>query len=316
MQYVVETEELTKFYGELNVVHRLNLKVPKGCIFGFLGPNGAGKTTTIKMLTNLIRPSSGKIRIFDQDPRRKHNTIFKDIGYLPEHSPTYSGMSVYSFVKYMGRLSGVPHNLIKQRILETLDFVNLGKKTNHQADKLSAGQRQRLGIAAAMIHDPKLLILDEPSANLDPLSRFQLFNQLKRMVEEDKEKTIIISSHILPEIERLADNFAIINQGHLVMEGKLDEINEQIEGVDLDLVVDKSEEIIQELESKPYIRSIHLQKSIIKLSLKSELEHEFQIDLPRILSMHETKLISLKPSQAPIERAFLQALQKRPEINQ
>jgi ABC-2 type transport system ATP-binding protein len=314
-KYVIETNELTKFYGQLNVVHRLNLCVPKGSIFGFLGPNGAGKSTTIKCIMNLIRPSSGTIKIFDQDPKRNFKAIFKRIGYLPEFPTAYSGMSVYSFLKYMGRLYGITRKNIKYRVLEALDFVNLGKRAEHPADKLSAGQKQRLGIAAAIVHDPELLILDEPSANLDPLSRFQLFRQLKELVaKKDKERTIIISSHILPEVERLADHFAIINTGTLVMEGELEKINTQIEGVELLLTVDPADKIFNVLELKPYIKSISLldqkHQKHIQISLKRETEEIFQKELPNLLLKENARLISLKPVQAPIERAFLQALQR------
>ncbi|OLS24217.1 MAG: putative ABC transporter ATP-binding protein YxlF [Candidatus Heimdallarchaeota archaeon LC_3] len=313
--YVIETHELTKFYGELNVVHRLNLKIPQGGIFGFLGPNGAGKSTTIKMITGLIKSSSGTIKIFGQEARQ-HRKIFHRIGYLPEHPAAYAGMTAYSFLQYMGRLHGISKNFIQHRILETLDFVDLGRMAYHDADKLSAGQKQRLGLAAALIHDPDLLILDEPSANLDPLSRFQLFNQLKKMVKEsNKEKTVVISSHILPEVERLADHFAIINQGSLVMEGEIKTLGLQLSNIELLLAVSPAKAIYQALEAKPYVDEIILlNDSEIRLILKTDQEEQFQIELPDLLKQQNAKIISLKTAQAPIERAFLQALQSKVDM--
>lgn len=310
MSSVIETRDLTKFFGSLSVVHRLNLDIPVGGIFGLLGPNGAGKSTTIKLITGLLKPHAGTVRIFGLDPKRHRREVFARLGYLPEKPPALPGMTVSNYLAYVGQMYGIPKQEVNQRVLETLDFVNLGKQAEQGSTKLSAGQKQRLGLAAALIHDPELLILDEPSANLDPVARIQLFSKLRKLVADpSKQRTIIISSHILPEIERLADHFAIINQGTLVMEGRLQDMVADLEGVELELTIDPVDAVLALLESDPTVDKVNrLNDRQLIITVTPQNEGNLLQRLPQMVIDTQSQLISLKPVQMPIERAFLKAL--------
>ncbi len=169
--YIIETRDLTKFFGKRNIVYHLNLKVPpKGVVYGFLGPpNGAGKTTTIKMLTGALRPTYGEIRIFGMEmPPQKRVEIMKSLGYMPEAPIAYEDMTIFEFLTYMGRLSGLEKDEARESAKELMRYVGVGRLALNKIKELSSGQKQRVTFAAALIGNPELLILDEPTANLDP----------------------------------------------------------------------------------------------------------------------------------------------------
>ncbi len=303
---IVETTNLVKFYGKKCVVYNLNLSVPKGGIFGFLGPNGAGKSTTIKMLLGLLRPTSGQIKIFGKNLKAARVDILKRVGYLPEKPILYEKMTVLQFVTFMARLHGVKKNP-KKRALEMLDFFGVGKHILSQCRELSAGQRQRVGLAQAFVHDPEFIILDEPTTNLDPLGRMQIFEKLRYLVEEEN-KTIFISSHILPEIERLCDYVGVINQGTLVASGSLGEIIAKTVNNEFVIVVDRPNILMRKIGELPYILQSNEKDYQVIVSVDPEHVKAFVKDVMNIIMENDMLLKSFKPLYMPIEKMFIDAL--------
>ncbi len=222
---VIQTFELTKVFGRTIAVNKLNLQVNKGEIFGFLGPNGAGKTTTIKMLIGALFPTAGRIEILGQDINGKEKiNIHKRIGYVPEHPTYFQEMTAEGLLNYVGAIFHLPKQEIKQRTTNLLQLVDLTEAKNRVIAKFSAGMKQRIGIAQALMNNPELLILDEITSNLDPLGRNQMIDLLKSLRKEGK--TMFISTHILPEVQKMnADSIGIIDHGHLLMEGTIEELN-------------------------------------------------------------------------------------------
>lgn len=218
-QYVVKTENLIKKFNNTISVDSLNLKVKEGEVYGFLGPNGAGKSTTIKMILGLIKPNSGEISVFGKSIKNNREEILKDIGALVESPSYYGHLSAYENLEILRRV----FKLSKDEIEEKLKLVNLWDSRNKKVREFSLGMKQRLGIAQALMGNPKLLILDEPTNGLDPAGIIEIRNLIKYLVKE-KNITIIISSHMLSEIELVATEVAVINKGKLLYQGSLENL--------------------------------------------------------------------------------------------
>lgn len=221
-EYAIDTHELTRRFGKRETVKQINLKVPKREIYGFLGPNGAGKTTTIRMLLGLIRCSSGEIRILDKDLNKHRMDILKDVGSLVESPSYYAHLSGYKNLKSMALIHGIQES----RIQEVLEWVRLSQAAHRPVKSYSLGMKQRLGIAMALITNPKLLILDEPTNGLDP-SGIQEIRELITRLPRDFDITVLLSSHLLSEIEQVATWVGIINQGELIFQGPLQELTDR-----------------------------------------------------------------------------------------
>ncbi len=221
--FVIKTNGLTKQYGEQKSVANLNIHVKKGRIYGLLGRNGAGKTTTMKMLLGLTNPTAGEVRIFGKDIRTEKRKILSRIGNLIESPGFYPNLTGTENLKIMARLRGVPNRAAIKKALEVVGLPYMDKKLFSQ---YSLGMKQRLGIANAMMHDPELLILDEPTNGLDPIGIVEVRDFIKRLSME-QGKTILISSHILSEMALLADDIGIINQGVLLEEESLEELQQK-----------------------------------------------------------------------------------------
>ena len=220
-QYVLETDALCKQFGDHQSVNRVDLQIPEGSVYGFLGPNGAGKSTTIKMLLGLIKPDGGNITIFGKPFPEARIDILKQIGSLVESPSYYGHLSGYKNMKIAATLMGVPES----RIAETLEMVRLTDQANKAVRKYSLGMKQRLAIAMAILHRPKLLILDEPTNGLDP-SGIQEIRGLITAMPNMYGMTVLVSSHLLYEIEQVADHVGIINEGKLIYQGSLSSLKE------------------------------------------------------------------------------------------
>ncbi len=216
---VIDTEGLTFNFGKQTVVKSLSLKVPEGSIYGFLGPNGAGKTTTIKLLLNLLKTQEGSIRIFDKELQSNRIEILSQIGSLIEQPAIYLHLSGKENLLNRALLLQVP----TKRVDEMLDLVHLTDAANKKAGQYSLGMKQRLGIALALLSDPKLLILDEPTNGLDPNGIIEVRELLIRLVNQH-QKTVFISSHLLAEVERMATHVGIINFGELMFQGSINDL--------------------------------------------------------------------------------------------
>lgn len=219
---IIETTELTRKYGEKVSVNKLDLQVEKGSIFGFLGPNGPGKTTTIRMLLGLIRPTSGGIQIFHQELKKNRMQILKRVGSLVESPSYYGHLSGYENLDVVAKLIDVP----KSRIHEVLEIVRLSSVANQAVKGYSLGMKQRLGIATALLGNPDLLILDEPTNGLDPAGIHEIRELIKEMPKQHGI-TVVISSHLLSEIDQMATHVGIINQGNLLFQNTIETLREQ-----------------------------------------------------------------------------------------
>lgn len=218
---IIEIENLSKQFRELKAVNDLSLSVYKGDIFGFLGPNGAGKSTTIRMLVSLINPTAGSIRIFGKDLKSQRIEILKHVGAIVEKPDFYGYLSAYKNIEILGKLSQT--DVSHKRIMEVLELVGLEKRYKSKIKTFSHGMKQRLGLAQALIHDPDLIILDEPTTGLDPQGMKDV-RDLLLFLSKEKGKTIFISSHILYEIELVANRMIIINKGTKVVEGLVEDL--------------------------------------------------------------------------------------------
>ncbi len=219
---VIQTDGLSKAFGPVHALKSLNLRVPQHSIFGFLGPNGAGKTTTMKLLLNLIRPTSGSGTVFGQDIIRDSVAIRSRVGYLPQQPRFGDGMSARETLDFTARFffSG-PRPKIEARVEEVLELVGLEDKADRPVSGFSGGERQRLGLALTQVNYPDLLILDEPAAALDPIGRHEVLQVMERL---RAHTTIFYSTHLLDDVQQVSDTVAILNHGELVTQGSIEEL--------------------------------------------------------------------------------------------
>lgn len=223
-------EGLVKSYGPQRAVDNLSFEVKTGEVVGFLGPNGAGKSTTMKMITGYLDVEEGDIRIGGHSVREHSERTKKHIGYLPEHNPLYLDMPVMDYLAFCAALQGVEKSIISERVREMVRLTGLNREKHKKIGELSKGYRQRVGIAQAMIHDPEVLILDEPTTGLDPN---QIVEIRKLIRELGQQKTVILSTHILPEVEATCDRILIINRGKIVANGTSESLRSQAQGQEL-----------------------------------------------------------------------------------
>jgi len=219
--FIIEVTNLNKRFKDTLAVNNLNLQVLRGDVFGFLGPNGAGKSTTIRILLSLISPNSGSINIFGKSLRRFRKQILKKVGAIVEKPDFYNFLSAYKNLEILAKLSGI--EVSSYRIFELLELVGLKDRYKSKVKTYSHGMKQRLGIAQALLHNPELIILDEPTTGLDPFGMKEIRDLIIKLSKEEK-KTVFLSSHILSEIEMIADRMIIINKGTAVIQGSVKEL--------------------------------------------------------------------------------------------
>lgn len=219
---MVDIEELTKRYGKFVALDHMNLHIDKGEIFGFVGPNGAGKTTTMRIMCGLLKATSGKVTIDGVDALGRPADVKRKIGYVPDFFGVYDNLKVMEYMDFYGSMYGMSKREVEKVADKYLELVALQDKKDEFVDSLSRGMKQRLCVARALIHDPELLVLDEPSSGLDPRSRHDMKNILRDLKEMGK--TIVISSHILPELSEMCTSIGVIDHGKIVASGSVDEI--------------------------------------------------------------------------------------------
>ncbi|NQW24185.1 MAG: ATP-binding cassette domain-containing protein [SAR202 cluster bacterium] len=226
---MIRAESLTHYYGPYPAIQDVSFDVKKGEILGFLGPNGAGKTTTMRILTGYLPPTRGKVTLDGFDVVEQSLEARRRVGYLPETVPLYTDMSVTSYLKYMGTLRGMSAAAIKSRLGDVIDVVRLGDYRKTQIGKLSKGFRQRVGIAQAILHEPQVLVLDEPTIGIDPI---QVVETRKLIQELGRNQTVVLSSHILPEVSMICERVLIIHEGRIVAEDTPKNLAAGLQGVE------------------------------------------------------------------------------------
>jgi len=226
-QSIIEVENLTKIYDGFTAVDCLNLKVEEGEIFGFLGPNGAGKTTTILMLLGLTEPTSGIVHVCGYNATQEPLKVKSITGYLPENLGFYEDLTAIENLKYITRLNSVPDINAVERIDNLLTLVGLSQVANHKVDTFSKGMKQRLGLAGVLIKEPKLIILDEPTAGLDPEGANAVLDLIVNLSSKQRI-TVLLSSHLLYQVQRICHRVGILSKGHLVAEGAVEELGREV----------------------------------------------------------------------------------------
>jgi len=249
---IIKVEKLSKSFGLTKAVDDISFDVSKGEVVGLLGPNGAGKTTTMRLLTNYLVADSGYIRIAGLDIEEEPLAARKNIGYLPESAPLYNDLNVIEYLEYVASIHKIPADKRRNRVKKMVEDCGLGDVLSRSVGVLSKGYRQRVGLAQTMIHDPGILILDEPTTGLDPNQIVEIRELIKKIGEE---KTIIISTHILPEVRATCGRILIINRGAIVADGTPSNLAEKQRGEDIYFVKAKGEKaaLDKALEKAPFI---------------------------------------------------------------
>lgn len=301
---MIETKNLTKNYGTLTAVDDLNLTIKDGDIFGFIGPNGAGKTTTMRILVTLLEPTMGTAFINGLNITKDGKKVRRLVGYMPDFMGVYDDLKVFEYLEFFAAAFGIERKKRKSIVEGVLELTDLESKKSATVDSLSRGMQQRLGLARVLIHDPKVLILDEPASGLDPRARIEireLLRELKRM-----GKTIMISSHILSELEEICDNVGIIEHGRLVFSGTLEEIRPRL-GIESKVrvrVADHQDKAIELLSALPQVRQVQTIGNEIAVTFH-EGQHANGI-VARTLVHADLDIISIQPERLKLDDAFLQ----------
>lgn len=250
-------DKITKTYGPQKAVDHLSFHVKTGEVLGFLGPNGAGKTTSMKAITCYLTPNEGDIFVGGVSVRDNPDEVKKHIGYLPENNPLYYDMPVIDYLKFAARLQGVANDKLKQRIGEMVQICGLKGEKHKKIKELSKGYRQRVGLAQALIHDPEVLILDEPTTGLDPNQIVEIRDLIRTI---GREKTVVLSSHILAEVEATCDRILIINEGKIVADGTSEELRRHARGNEILLISVEGGErnsVYELLKKLPTVEIVH-----------------------------------------------------------
>ena len=301
---MIETRGLTKYYGELAALVDLNLTIRSGDIFGFIGPNGAGKTTTMRVLATLLEPSRGSAYIDGLNVVENGREVRRRVGYMPDFMGVYDDLKVFEYLEFFAAAFEIPRKKRPAIVESVLELTDLQSKRAATVDSLSRGMQQRLGVARVLIHDPKVLILDEPASGLDPRARIEireLLRELKRM-----GKTIMISSHILSELEEMCDHVGIIEHGRLVFTGSLEEIRERLgvgQKVHLRVGGDPNA-ALELLRTLPEIHDAQLNDGQLLVALAPGHTNDGLI--ARRLVQAGFDILLLQPEQIKLDQAFLQ----------
>ena len=260
-------ENVSKSFGEVHAVDELSVRVPAGSVYGFLGPNGAGKTTTIRMIMNIIRPDSGQIKIFENGAGIRRGQATNRIGYMPEERGLYRKMKVGKVLAYFGAIKGMKSIELSQRVPQWLQRIELANWANKKVEELSRGMHQKLQFAVTAINDPDLMILDEPFSGLDPVNQDLLKDIICRM--RDEGKTILFSTHVMHEAERLCDFILLINKGKAVLDGRLDEIRSRYKSGVVSVELEGDTSFIRAL---PMVKTAETQDRRIEISLSEKAD--------------------------------------------
>jgi ABC-2 type transport system ATP-binding protein len=311
VQEAVSTEELSKSYGSVKALRSLNLKVPEKSVFGLLGPNGAGKTTTIKLLLGLIKPTSGQGRILDQDIEKNSLDVRRHIGYLAQIPSYYTYMTAREILLFKLRFyyEGEKETLNK-RVQETLEMMELGEKADRPIRGFSGGERQRLGIAQAVVHRPDLLILDEPAANLDPMGRHEVLTLMEGLRQH---ATIIYSTHILNDVQHVSDTVAILNKGELLAQAPVSELLKGSGAVIYEITIKGDfQNACQRIRSLPWVLGVKVvpgeSRTTLEVSVTDEAKAEEE--LPKLTLLSENLAITeFARKRLDLEDAFMQIVE-------
>jgi len=298
-------DNLTKMYGAQRAVDDISFTVRTGEVLGFLGPNGAGKTTTMKAITSYLEANSGNITIGKYSVLEDSEEVKKIIGYLPEHNSLYGDMPVIDFLKFVAELHGISKDKIKEKILDMVNVCGLEGEKHKKINELSKGYKQRVGLAQALINDPEVLILDEPTAGLDPNQIIEIRELIKKI---GKEKTLILSSHILAEVEATCDRILIINKGKIVADGTPNDLRKHAQGKEIVRITVEGAEKNDIVNALQDLEQIEIVDPMDTDSLRFEIQSKKDLSSRKaIYNLSVTKgwvLTELSPVETKLEDIF------------
>jgi ABC-2 type transport system ATP-binding protein len=300
---IIETINLTKRYGDLVALNNLHLNIEEGECFGYIGPNGAGKTTTIKILATLLQPTWGEARICGHVVGYQSRRIRPLIGYVPDFFGTYSDMVVIEYLEFFASAYGITGQQRTKIVGDVLELTDLSYKRDALVDSLSRGMKQRLSVARVLLHDPKVLLLDEPASGLDPRARIEIRELLKEL--HRMGKTIVISSHILPELAELCSTVGIIERGELLFHGPVDEITRKARrGTRVQIrLLDKIDIAADTLRRLDEVKAVQQDDGCLSVELKNETQ-DFTF-IARALIGKNLAIQELREEEVNLETAFM-----------
>ena len=305
---MIEIQQLTKRYGALTALDGLTVSIDRGTVFGFVGQNGAGKTTMFLILATLLSPTAGDARIGGFSVVDEPNRVRRHIGFMPDFFGVYDQLKAYEYLDFYGASYGIPPRERKRLIPQLLELVNLSEKSDSYVDNLSRGMKQRLCLARALIHDPEVLILDEPASGLDPRARVEM----KAIIRELKimGKTILISSHILPELAEMCDEVGIIDRGRLLLNGPVPDILRKMTGqktifVRISTEMDRA---VAFFEDEPQVGRIEKEPKTGTIQFLFDGDDEMQRQLLKRALEAGIPIISFHDEEKKLEEAFIEIL--------
>lgn len=304
-------QNLTKTYGPQKAVDNISFTVKTGEVLGFLGPNGAGKTTTMKAITSYLIPDSGEITVGSYSVGKEPQMVKKSIGYLPEHNSLYPEMDVIDYLQFVAELQGIPSSKIPGRILEMVEICGLEGEKHKKINELSKGYRQRVGLAQALIHDPAVLILDEPTTGLDPNQIVEIRELIRKI---GREKTVLLSSHILAEVEATCDRIMIINKGKIVADGTSSELRKHAQGKEIVKITIEdadSEQLIKKIQSLDTVEWIDPLDETNAYEVQSRPNMSSRRDIFRLCSKEGWIITEMTPIQTKLEDIFHELTMKK-----
>ncbi len=306
---MIEVEDLTKTYGDFVAIEDVSFHVPRGEVLGFLGPNGAGKTTTMRILTGYMPPTSGHASVAGFDVFHDSLEVRRRIGYLPETVPLYNEMTVAGYLDFVARLRGVDNRW--DRIDWVMEQVDIADRADDLIGKLSKGYRQRVGLAQALVHDPEVIILDEPTIGLDPKQVVEVRELIRSL---SGERTVILSTHILPEVSQLCERVLIINEGHIVAEDTPERLTARLEGAERVRVVlePEAEGVVEVLGAIDGVKDV-TPVGDGKFDVTCALGAELRPILARRIVERGWSLLELRPVGMSLEDVFLKLTTETPE---
>ncbi len=302
---VIETQDLTKRYGDLVAVNHLTLKLKEGDVFGFIGPNGSGKTTTMRMLATLLNPDYGEAYVCGMSIYTHQQEIRRLVGFMPDFFGVYDDMTVLEYLEFFAAAYRIPPSKRRKVCEEKLELVDMAFKRDAMVNQLSRGQTQRVGLARVLLHDPQVLLLDEPASGLDPRARIEIRTLLKRLGEMNK--TIIVSSHILPELADVCTRVGMIEKGRLIVDGYVEEVMRQARRrIHLQVRVkedtDRAAKLLDDHEAVDHVEVDG--KATINVALKPGVED--YSELPTLLVQEGLKLTLFREEEVNLETAFME----------
>ncbi|GAB6988229.1 ABC transporter ATP-binding protein [Paenibacillus pini] len=301
---MIEIEQLSKHYGSFHALKNINLTIAEGTVFGFVGPNGAGKSTTMAILATLMLPSSGTAKVDGFEVTDYPKEVRKRIGYMPDFFGVYDQLKTTEYLHFYGASYNIPRPERDKLIPQLLELVNLTDKQDAYVDSLSRGMKQRLCLARCLVHDPKVLILDEPASGLDPRARIEMREILKEL--KMMGKTIIISSHILPELAEMVDEIGVIEHGEMVAQGKVSDIQNRLRVKKVLHIrsLGQEEELALKLQDEPFVTGVLSDNTGVHVHFSGGDEDQRQL-LQHIIGWGYP-IVSFHEAQTNLEDVFLE----------